>query len=368
MAARTPIFDAHLDLAYLGENGRDMSLALRECGGPHVPAAVTFPELRTGGVAACLGTIFTEAGGTDTVGYPVGDAEAAHAAGVRQLERYRRWEREGLMRLSPDRAALAQATDGPLHVGILMECADPIRTPDEVPWWAAQGVLAIGMAWARGSRYATGNSPESFGGGAGLTDLGRALVPEIDGAGLVHDASHLSDRAFAELAALSGGRIIASHSNCRTFLANGSDERLPFRHLTDEQVREIVRRGGVIGLVIYSRFLRADLGEHGRASIDDAMPHLDRICEIAGHRRAVGLGSDMDGGFCAERLPRGIDSAADLPRLLDALSARGWPDSDIHAFAWGNWASFWSASAAGASSARDARSPGSEPASPASRP
>src|ERR1041384_3832886 len=132
MALPPPLFDAHLDLAYLGENGRDMSRAVGECGGPHPPAAVTFPELKAGGVGACLGTIFTEAGGTDAVGDPGGDAEGGPAGGGRQLERYRRWEQEGLVRLAPNGAALGTVGDGPVRVGILMECADPIRTPEEV--------------------------------------------------------------------------------------------------------------------------------------------------------------------------------------------------------------------------------------------
>jgi membrane dipeptidase len=292
-------------------------------------------------VSACLGTIFTEAGGDDAVAYPVGDAEAAHGAGLRQLERYRAWHRAGVIDLVRSPRDLARADPGLLQVGILMECADPIRTPDELPWWSAAGVVAVGMAWARGSRYATGNSPDSFESGVGLTDLGRELARRIDDAGVVHDASHLSDRALDELLSLSRGRVIASHSNCRSLLQGGADQRLPYRHLTDDQIREIGRRGGIIGLVIYDRFIRADLKEGDRPTLDEAIDHLEHVCTVLGHRRAVGLGSDLDGGFSAARLPLGIDSARDLPRLTEALAARGWPDADIRSFASGNWLRFW---------------------------
>jgi hypothetical protein len=88
-------FDAHLDLACLAENGRDMGAGVESCGGPWQPAALTFPSLAEGGVGAVLGTIFTEADGDDAVRYATGDAEGAHAAGVRQLEWYERWGREG---------------------------------------------------------------------------------------------------------------------------------------------------------------------------------------------------------------------------------------------------------------------------------
>lgn len=332
------LFDAHLDLAYLAENGRDLSRALDPDAGPHPPASVTFPELTAGGVAACLGTIFTEAGGADAVAYPVGDAEAAHAAGVRQLERYQQWDGDGLIRLSHRPGT---ERPGPLIVGILMECADPIRTPDEFDWWADRGVIAVGMAWAQGSRYATGNSPDSHASGVGLTDLGRELVRRIDARRLVHDASHLSDRALDDLLALSPGRVMASHSNCRALLTVTDEPRLLPRHLTDDQIREITHRGGVIGLNLYSKFLNGS--PTCIATLDDAVAHVERICSVAGHRRAVGLGSDLDGGFSAARLPEGIRTARDLPRLADALRARGWPEPDTAAFAFGNWARFFSA-------------------------
>src|SRR6185295_7293415 len=90
-------FDAHLDLACLAENGRDMTRGLADCGGPWPPPTLTFVSMAQGGVGACLGTIFTEADGDDEARYPAGDAEAAHAAGVRQLQRYESWQREGVI-------------------------------------------------------------------------------------------------------------------------------------------------------------------------------------------------------------------------------------------------------------------------------
>src|SRR4051812_1224227 len=331
------LFDAHLDLAYLAENGRDLTRAPEEAGGPHPPAAVTFGELRVGGVEACLATIFTEAGGADAVAYPPGDAPAAHLAGERQLERYHAWTQQGWMRPLGTRGGRA----GGLRMGLLMEGADPIRRPEELPWWAGRGVICIGMAWARGSRYATGNSRESGGRGAGLSDLGRELVVGIDRLGLVHDASHLSDGALQGLLSLSQGRVIASHSNCRALAEPPGGSPRAQRHLTDATIREIARRGGVIGLNLYAPFVRPRLGEKERPTIEEALDHVEHICALLGHRRAVGLGSDLDGGFGAERLPAGINSARDLPKLGEALRTRGWSDADIHAFAWGNWARFW---------------------------
>lgn len=325
-------FDAHLDLACLAECGRDMTRGPEDCGGPWPPAAVTFPSLREGGVAACLGTIFTEADGDDAVRYPAGDAEAAHAAGLRQLERYECWAGQGLF--TPGFAPAAAAR--PLRLGILMECADPIRRPEELGWWAGRGVIAIGMAWARGSRYASGNGEPSCSSTQGLSPIGRELAVAMDALGLVHDVSHLSDRALDDLLALTRGRIMASHSNCRSLLDGKSQ-----RHLTDEAIREIGRRGGVIGLNLYAPFVRAGLANGERPAIEDATRHVERIAELMGHQRGVGLGSDMDGGFGATRLPIGIERPRDLERLAESLRSRGWSDVGVHAFVWGNWARFW---------------------------
>ncbi|MFN7021613.1 MAG: dipeptidase [Phycisphaerales bacterium] len=367
-------FDAHLDLAYLAVNGRDMLAPLDVSALPHPPAAVTLPSLAEGGVRFALATIFTEPDGRDAEAYPVGDAQRAFTTGRTQLEVYLTWKERGLalidlpgalridsgvgevrggmgvaQLITEPPASRAQriagsggrsartGPHGPLHIGILMENADPIRSPEDLGWWKQRGVCAVGLAWAKPSRYAGGNTTD-----LGLTDLGRALVREMDRLGVIHDASHLSDRAFRELCDLTDRPIIASHSNSRAILGDDANQR----HLTDDQIREITRRGGLIGLNLYSKFLIPTAPgrrpDRDRATVLEALAHIDRICDLAGSRACIGLGSDMDGGFAADRLPEGIDLPRDLFRLAEALSAGGWSDEEIGGFAFGNWARFWS--------------------------
>jgi membrane dipeptidase len=242
-----------------------------------------------------------------------------------------------------------------LRVGILMENADPIRSPAELPWWAERGVVAIGLAWAKPSRYADGNAVErapSSGTSSqrGLTDLGRELVREMDRLHILHDASHLSDRAFDDLCAATTRTIIASHSNCRAITdPSGANQR----HLTDAQIKEIARRGGVIGLNLFSPFLSRAASAAGarsddatppaRATLADVYAHADHICQLTGSHEHVGLGSDMDGGFSAQRLPDDINGPDDLSRLADEFSARGMSDEAVHAFAWRNFARLFAA-------------------------
>ncbi|MFZ9881912.1 MAG: membrane dipeptidase, partial [Phycisphaerales bacterium] len=133
--------DGHLDLAYLAVNGRDM----RACVPDDAKHALTLPALRAGGVRVALGTIFTELGGPagEAVAYrDSADTDGAHRAGLVQLEWYESMERAGELAIVRSRGDLARALrgEGPMGVVILMECADPIRSPDEVAWWVARGL------------------------------------------------------------------------------------------------------------------------------------------------------------------------------------------------------------------------------------
>jgi len=343
-------FDAHLDLAWLAEVGRDMHVEPEEARGRLHPAAVTLPSLAEGGVRACLGTIFTESvvdssspgAETGAFAYPAGDAEAARGAGVRQLKLYHAWRDAGLISLLPGRVCSAGVAaqgsgdgEAPLAVGILVECADPIREPDALGWWVERGVIAIGLTWANGSRYAGGNA-----GGGGLTDLGRELIRGMEELGVVQDISHLSQRALDDVLDATDATVVATHSNCRALLG-GDGAKGWQRHLPDEAIAEIARRGGVVGLNLCSNFLARMEGKPRRATIDECCAHIEHMCEVIGDRAHVGLGSDMDGGFSAAWLPRGIDRPADLEKLAEALGSRGWTEAEVEGFAWGNWARFW---------------------------
>lgn len=303
--------DAHLDLAYLAVNGRDM----RADNGPGSPFACTLPALREGGVRVAFGTIFTELGGDpskDRAAYRSSDdIDGAHRAGLLQLEWYESMERAGEISILRSRADLARTLSdpkSPLGIVILMECADPIRSPDEVAWWHARGLRVVGMSWGHGSRYSGGNARAG-----GITPLGRRMIEALDSHRILHDASHLSRAAFDELLALTHRTVIASHSNAQTLLPENE------RHLTDAQIGAIRDRGGWIGLNLYGRFLAADR----RATLDDCVAHTMHVAGIAGADR-VGLGSDLDGGFGREALPAELQSPSDYPRLLDALERAGF--------------------------------------------
>lgn len=349
-------FDAHLDLACLAECGRDLARPPLEGGGPFQPAALSWPTMVSGGVRACLGTIFTEANGTDQVGYPAPDAEAAHRRGVAQLERYHDWHRAGVIELTDMRPRrddpgmlqmkLPPRNGAAIKLGILMECADPIRTPDELAWWVERGVSVIGMAWARGSRYTAGNAERGPSAAEGIAPIGRELANAMDTLGAVHDASHLSWRAMDDLFTLTERLVIASHSNCSALLewpARGSEQGATpnQRHLRDEHIKEIGRRGGVIGLNLVRNFIRSGLKRddpNDRPTTMEAARHVDHVASVMGHKQGVGLGSDLDGGITRNDIPEGIDTHEQMGLISRELRTLGWSESDVHAFEWGNWA------------------------------
>ncbi len=364
-----PWFDAHLDLAALAVNGRDLLASLSSAGGPWQPAAVTLPSLRAGGVRCALGTIFIEPDGKDAAGYPAGDVDAAHRKARAQLEVYLTLQDKGEVALDlasflrvdsgvgETRGGMGVSETSPrtpeqklgrgrnrrlLHLGVLVEGADAVRTPDDLPWWVERGVVAIGLSWWRSSRYAGGNGEP----GRGLTDLGRAMIEAMDALSVVHDASHLSEKSFNELLERTDRPVIASHSNCRAIVdPSGADER----HLTDDQIREIGRRGGVVGVNLVSNFIDPEAKREPprRARLELLFEHIDRICGVMGRRDGVGLGSDMDGGFSAEWLPDGLSRPADLGQIADGLESRGWSTEEIDGFRFSNWARFFGAALGG---------------------
>jgi len=316
--------DGHLDLAYLAVNGRDMR---QEISDP-TTGCISLPAIRAANIEIAFGTIFTEPGvfGPEHPhAYPASDdADAAEAVGFRQLETYERWQAAGELSIVRGAADLSGTGPTPKTI-ILMEGADPIRSPEHVQRWFDRGVRIVGMTWAAGTRYAGGNTN-----GGPLTPMGVEFIQALDAVGMIHDASHLGDDAFDGLMANAKGSIIASHSNCRALLEPRQ------RHLRDDQIKAIGERSGVIGLNLYSAFL----AKGRRATIADCVAHLQHVADVMGHRRGVGLGSDMDGGFGPSALPEGLDHPSKLPALAEALGTAGWSDEDIVGFANQNWRRF----------------------------
>lgn len=322
--------DGHLDLAYLGVNGRN----LRVPADPKI-GCISLPELRDAGVELAFGTIFTEIAGdgpphSSPIGSPhvyrgFDDLDGAHRAGMVQVELYEQLEREGELRIVRTVRDLDALGDGTLRVLILMEGADPVRSPDELREWFDRGVRMIGLTWAMGSRYAGGNSVTGS-----LTGLGIDMVHAMDDIGVIHDVSHLADDAFEKLANLARGPVVASHSNARA-LATDSQ-----RHLRDDQIRWLSNHGGIIGLNLFRRFLSPTKD----GTLDDVIKHAQHITRVMGRFDGIALGSDADGGFPPTDMAKGLEHPSKLHKLAEALREVGWSEEQVRGLQRENWLRF----------------------------
>jgi membrane dipeptidase len=303
------VVDGHEDIATeLLETGRDFAAPAPE------GHALSLPGLQQGGVAAVLATIFAPEG------YWAG--EDAATAAERQLALYESLlarHAEHLFRLESSGDLALCRPGGPIGLVHLMEGADPVRYPQELARWVERGVRVLGLAWNSGNRYCGGSRDDH-----GLTESGRRLLDEMARLSVLPDLSHLNDRAVDEVLSHHPGCVVASHSNARTV-------RPHRRNLTDDHIRAIGRRDGIVGVVFYAPFL----GD-GEVTIDTVVRHVDYIVSLVGPAH-VGLGSDLDGGFRTDKAPQGVASVADLPRLGDALRGRGYSDDHIAAILGGNW-------------------------------
>jgi membrane dipeptidase len=322
------IVDAHLDLAYNVTRGRDPRMpALQQPVADNEIATVGLPDLCAGGVGLVCATIFCSPGSYGgRAGYT--NSEEARAQALSQLAWYRSCIDDGLIRFvrNPDDLA----ADKGLAAILLLEGADAIRSPDDLPEWFGAGLRMVGLAWKQ-TRYAGGT-----GAPGPLTSEGKALVKHLDRFGIIHDTSHLAEQSFWDLMNLTDRPVTASHSNCRVIVGDGD------RHLTDEMIRAITSRGGVIGINFYDKFL-LPRAEHGlrRATLADIVKHMKHLCDLAGSAKHVGIGTDMDGGLGREQIPVEITTSADLPRVAEALSSAGFNDQDVIGIMGENWRRFF---------------------------
>lgn len=343
--ADTPIVDAHLDLAYNARLGYDIRLPIDELRaspvGEHMrrldqTPTVSLPELQAGHVGLVFGTIFVLPTGelSDLSGPSYTTADEAFDLGTEQNAFYDQLAADGLIQrvmrradLAPYTAASAENVSVPLGLVTLMENADAMRTPGEAALWFERGVRIVGPAW-RKTRYCGGTGMPG-----GLTPEGRDLMGDLDQAGIALDMSHMAEESFWQALRLFKGPVIASHANCRRFVPTD-------RQLSDDMIRAILDRDGIVGVVLYNQFLNnAWTPRDGKNALqlDVVVKHIEHICELAQDVLHVGIGSDFDGGFGVEGIPAELGSCADLQLIGEALLKRGWRTEEIKPILGASW-------------------------------
>ena len=202
----------------------------------------------------------------------------------------------------------------------------------------------------------------------GLTAFGKQVLGEMNRLGMMVDISHVADKTFWDAIANTKAPVIASHSSARALVDAA-------RNMTDDMLRAVAKNGGVVQVNFFSGFVDGDyrkamlvqekdqaaaiqnyvdsLKAQGqpvnyievdrmerewtakipRPPFQSLVDHIDHIAKVAGVEH-VGLGSDFDGVSGAT--PQGMDSAADLPKITEALLDRGYSADDIRKILGGN--------------------------------
>ena len=343
------LIDAHQDIAWNAlEFGRDPLQSAIAARGKEdrtdLPALIGqrtagLPEYLAGHVGLVFATLFVMPSSHAYASHQVmtyNSPRQAAAHGREELKFYQQLETEDphlrLVLTKADLQAVVSSWTEPDRqpmVGfvLLMEGADPILAPGDVKDWYQQGLRLIGPAWAA-TQYAGGTGEPGP-----LTPLGRQLLAAMAELSMVLDLSHMAPEAYLQAVDTYPGPIIASHSNPHRFLPTD-------RGLTDTMIKKLVARDGVIGITPYNRYLtpgwkRSD-GRSG-VTIETFADAIDVVVQLAGDAHHVGVGSDLDGGFGLDALPQGIDSAADLIKIGDALAKRGYAQDAVDAVLYANW-------------------------------
>ncbi len=190
----------------------------------------------------------------------------------------------------------------------------------------------------------------------GLTAFGKEVVREMNRIGMMVDISHVSDKTFYDVLAVTSKPVIASHSSCRA-LAD-----IP-RNMTDDMLKALARNGGVVGINFGAGFLNPEdakatmanitsmaaqepkltgkeLDDYAAkeyaqqnwarprpasATIADVVKHIDHVVKVAGVDH-IGIGTDYDG---IPDVPKGLEDVSKMPALVAALLSRGYSEADV---------------------------------------
>lgn len=159
----------------------------------------------------------------------------------------------------------------------------------------------------------------------GLTERGREFVAEMEDLGMIPDVSHLSDKGFYDVLEAAGKPFAASHSNARAVCPH-------VRNMTDDMIRRLSQKGGVMGLNFCADFLEeAPLGRKNSGTLGAVVRHAQHIVSVGGIE-VLGLGSDFDGIEPYEELP-GVQG---MEALWEALHRAGFTEGQLDKIFYGN--------------------------------
>ncbi len=321
------IADAHFDLApdlwYRHVRGERKILAERY-----------LPSLREGGISLVVSSLFLNdiylpelalRGTLDQISVLLQEIEE---------------EKDSVSLCTSSAEALKARQEGKIGMLLSFEGAEPLgKDPYLLRIFHSLGVRGIGLVWSRRNYVGDGCffSPKDSGTPGGITDFGVGVLAEAERLGMFIDVSHLNDPGFWDVMNLTTKPVMASHSNCRSLAPS-------MRNLTDEQIRALGDRGGIIGLNVCSAFIAED-HQKRRITPEDMIRHVEHIISIAGIDCPC-FGFDIcdhlpDLGFSGSiHSYDGLKHHGEVPTLLEAFRKKGYSEEDLAKIAGGNYLRF----------------------------
>ncbi|GLQ11834.1 membrane dipeptidase [Devosia yakushimensis] len=339
MSEPIPVFDGHNDiLGHLATS--DVSDPVTAFLTGSFPCHVDLPKARAGGFAGGMFAVFCPSPKKPDGTLPPGmafdmaplplDLVPAQADAIKQISLLYRLQAAGALAVCRSTAEIKAAMAAGKIAAVLhlegVEAVDADLQFLDVLY--AAGLRSLGPVWSRDNIFGHGvpfNFPGSPDTGPGLTDAGRRLVEACNRLGILVDLSHITEKGFWDVAEVSTGPLVATHSNVHAICPSP-------RNLTAGQLRAIADSDGMVGLNFATGFLRPDGAWRTDTDIEIMLRHLDAMIEAVGETR-VGLGSDFDGAM----LPAAIGSSAGLQMLIEAMSKHGYGEALIKRLAHGNW-------------------------------
>ena len=269
------------------------------------------PQLRAGGVTVQVLPIFTE-------DYFVGEGALRRCLMILDMAEElagRHADSVAICRSAADIAATSES--GRIALILALEGLEPVGADLGVLRTLYRlGVRVASLTWNRRTMFADGSDERAT--KAGLTELGVAAVAEMERLGLVVDVSHLSEAGFWHIHELATRPYIATHSSCRALRDHP-------RNLTDDQIRALASRGGVIGINFYGEFVSDP------PTLAGVVEHIVHALEVAGEDH-VALGPDyvwdyfqttdakgMTDTEFTKYMPPGFRRPDELPAVLELL-------------------------------------------------
>ncbi len=318
-----------------------------------------FPKLRRGGVDASFFAAYVPASLSP-------DAATRYALELISCTRDAVEANSEVAALATSAAeALSNKAAGKVSVFLGLENASPIQNNlGLLRIFHSLGVRYVTLCHSRDNDVCDSCTSTDGGRWGGLSPFGRSVVREMGRLGMLVDVSHISGRSFWDVLKYSEGPVVATHSCCRALAPHP-------RNMTDDMIRALAARGGVIQINFYPAFLDEDFakiigGVYNRCSdIEDAfiadpssarkraawydcmdqlkklprpsykrvVDHIDHAVSLVGAEH-VGLGSDFDGIAVA---PEGLEDCSRFGLIFDEMRARGYSENAIELIAGGNF-------------------------------